>query len=901
MASRTPDISATLAGFDIQGARGCSLVADRCNVLVEIHGTRLTETSVVLLASQFAVEGYGQDAFWSDHIHIPRDSELQQQTVQWAVNKPLPTMSQKIWLRNVISHDLQGINFVYDDQSFSMPMISNSTPRTINWLELFAGGFGGWKSAAEFVTSYFSTGTIRTIAVEHDAHIAMAYAITNHAGFVQQDEPLEPNFFEENTGDWVIRDDVMSMKWKHAAAAVGIDAVSISAPCPAWSGASSAPGLSRSDGLLLLESLLETRYFRPLLIHVEQVANFAMHSHRSIITRALHWMGYKVIFQRTLNVIDTLKSDRPRFFMVAIRVHGDMQLESIPVWSLDSLTIPTADVTFRCWTPEANTPLVLSDQALEIASDPRLTRARVPSGKTVLDTRIFQSDSVVPTFMSMYGQQHDLDFDYLLINKFYGHYLRDDSFPHQCRHWHASEITLKHGTTNQVFQFDDHIQAWVIQGNIVTPIQVIPLIAATCNLFWDAELNIQDVIGKYLNTRWGADQVGFQRMTDGFLMTLLSDPVSPEQMERYDELVKQIRDHPFADFIWHPDAPDIPSSNPHQVWASQVSFPDTQPDDEDGATQPFRIVLQGVVRFESGSQKFWFEGSIPYHKLSEIWGCVYSPFSLDTHAPGDPSVELVYDIDRLSTEDPEDDNGWLMMLVDDALTIMTIPKSLNVLDHPALCDWDHVYDQFGEVQRYQKTNMCLLVMPDPLPPPRSDSLSVMVVAAEAMCQQTWTWNPMTDTLLLGIRGDNIPRQTMADFWASVLTPEMLRVLGRTLEIRSSEAQLVLLFKPSREHGVCPNRQLRMALTGAAMKILADDATRSPDGESAPLRIRWLGAQIWTGQVPCSMTVGVMLRIIDIALQPIRGKDDYRLIMRGKLLINERKFELLKDEPSGMMA
>eukprot|EP00438_Fugacium_kawagutii_P018508 Skav201481 [mRNA] locus=scaffold828:142627:144900:- [translate_table: standard] len=738
MSSRPPAIAATLATHDILGAQGCSPMADRCNILVKLDQVRLSDSRVILEVTHMAVEGYGQDAFWNDHIFMPKDSELQKQTVKWCPMQPLPEHGQLTWLRNVINLDLDGINYVYDAHSFCMPLVRNMVPNTINWLELFAGGFGGWKSAADFVTSQISAGDIRSIAVEHDVNIAMSYAITNHTGFVQQEHPLSKDFFQNCPGDWVIRDDVMSPKWKQAVAAIGIDAVSISAPCPPWSGASHAPGLNRDDGMLLMESILEARYFRPLLIHVEQVVNFAQHPHRSIIIRALHWIGYKVIFQRTLNVTDSLHTDRPRFLLVALRVHGDVCLESVPIWNFQSFTFPSCTAIFQCWTPDTQQELVLTDDVLKVANDPRLTRMQVPTGKTVLDTRVYSSDAVTPTFMSMYGQQHELDFDYLLIHKFYGHYVRDDQFPNGCRHWHPSEITLKHGLTNQAFQFDDHRQAWIIQGNIVTPLQVIPLVVLTCNAFWNASVDVQEVIEKYMHARWSAEDVGFQRLTDGFLMTLLQDPISPEQMAQYDMLTQQLRNHPFENHVWTPTAPCIPSSNPHQILATQITLPSPDSAEEEPATQPFQVILQGIIRLEARTQKYWFDASVPYDRLVEPWDSVYSPFTMDSHNPGDPCVELVYDLDRRSYSRDDLDTSLLMILADEALTIMEISKTMNVVDHPVFHNWDTLFDQFGEIQPYQRADEHLLVMPRPLPPPNSSSMAVMVVAAEAVCQQNWT-------------------------------------------------------------------------------------------------------------------------------------------------------------------
>eukprot|EP00438_Fugacium_kawagutii_P025027 Skav213313 [mRNA] locus=scaffold1383:143156:146380:+ [translate_table: standard] len=696
MSLEPPDIEPVLSSHDAHGARGCCGIQERTNILVRCATRSLDERKLVLTVMQMAVEGYGLSEFWTDHVFVPKDQVLQQQTVLWQHEAPPPCSSQLIWLRNVASWDLGGINYVYDEHSFTMPLITNpDSQHCIHLLELYAGGFGGWRSAADYITSHLQHGTIRSIAIEHDHQAAMSYAISNHAGFYQAQDTMPSDFFQRNEGDWVIRDDVRSPKWKHATATLGIDMATISAPCQPWTGANHSPGLNREDGLLLLDSILEMRFVRPLFFCLEQVSNFAVHPHRSIITRAIHWIGYKVIFQRILNTCDTLKTDRPRFFLVAVRVHAEARIERIPTWRLDDVQVNPINVVFKCWTQESNPKLMLDEQAFSIADDPRLTR-HATSGSSVLETRIYSSDQTTPTFMSMYGQQHTLDFDYLLLHKFFGHYLRDEEFPHGCRHWHSSEMALRHGLTGPSFQFDDNCDGWKIQGNVVTTLQVLPFFVAACNHFWQQELDVTQVVNQYLQSRWSSDDVGFQRLSTGFLMTLIQDPVSIEQLEKYDECIRQLFDRPFDDFCWFPDATTIPSSQPMGFQATQISMPtpaSTQMQEDD--TQEFRVILKAVIRFESKHQTFWFEGGLPYHVLPRPWDSVYAPFSMDGGSLGDPQVELVYDLDRIDHEQPHVDPGILLMLADAQLTVMSIPRNMAVVDHPAvqdlpaICDQDH--------------------------------------------------------------------------------------------------------------------------------------------------------------------------------------------------------------------
>eukprot|EP00438_Fugacium_kawagutii_P024972 Skav217963 [mRNA] locus=scaffold3450:106770:111347:- [translate_table: standard] len=895
MSLEPPDIEPVLSSHDAHGARGCCGIQERTNILVSCESRRLDDRKLVLTVMQMAVEGYGLSEFWTDHVFVPKDQVLQQQTVLWQHEAPPPCSPQLIWLRNVASWDLGGINYVYDEHSFTMPLITNpASQHCIHLLELYAGGYGGWRSAADYITSHLQHGTIRSIAIEHDHQAAMSYAISNHAGFYQAQDNMPSDFFQRNEGDWVIRDDVRSPKWKHATATLGIDMATISAPCQPWTGANHSPGLNREDGLLLLDSILEMRFVRPLFFCLEQVSNFAVHPHRSIITRAIHWIGYKVIFQRILNTCDTLKTDRPRFFLVAVRVHAEARIERIPTWRLDDVQVNPINVVFKCWTQESNPKLMLDEQAFRIADDPRLTR-HATSGSSVLATRIYSSDQTTPTFMSMYGQQHTLDFDYLLLHKFFGHYLRDEEFPHGCRHWHSSEMALRHGLTGPSFQFDDNCDGWKIQGNVVTTLQVLPFFVAACNHFWQQELDVTQVVNQYLQSRWSSDDVGFQRLSTGFLMTLIQDPVSNEQLEKYDECIRQLFDRPFDDFCWFPDATTIPSSQPMGFQATQISMPtpaSTQMQEED--TQEFRVILKAVIRFESKHQTFWFEGGLPYHVLPRPWDSVYAPFSMDGGSLGDPQVELVYDLDRIDHEQPQVDPGLLLMLADAQLTVMSIPRDMAVVDHPAVQDLPAICDQYGHISSDRKTDKHLVVLPEPLPCTTHEFSLPFVMTAFPMCKISWCWNPVTDTILVGITGDSVPRQTLAQFWAHVMHSDALITLGRKIEYRSTASQFVILFAPARDHGVCPHMPFRTALASAATTALLKDAAKCDVQDGTTVHFQWKNICIWEGRIPYAMTVGTVLNVMVIANQPIAGTMTYRLMDGDASLVRSADFAFLRD-------
>eukprot|EP00438_Fugacium_kawagutii_P031199 Skav220794 [mRNA] locus=scaffold150:88279:92835:- [translate_table: standard] len=893
-----------LRDYDVLGSRGSFPHAQRVNILASLEKVTLKESILVLEVTQFAAEGFGLEEFWADSVFVPPDQPLQSQTVCWNIQTQLPP-SGKFWLRNVEQFDLLGVNYIFDERSLMMPLPEVSpTNNHLLHLELFAGGFGGWKSALDFVCSLTDAGQVRTIAVEHDVLIAQSYALTNHAGFLQLPDHVPLQFFADHHGDWIIRDDVLSPKWKASVSLQGVDVVTLSAPCPAWTGANESPGLNRADGALLLESVLECRFFRPSYIMVEQVANFAQHPHRSLITRAFHWIGYKIIFQRTINISQVLHNDRPRWFCIAKRVHAEVPEFPVPGWISTELNIPPTDAVFQCWPEETKTQLYLTPEALQVATNPNFTKVVGKTGLQLLHHRTYDQMDTNPTFMSMYGRQHELSEGYLAQHQFYGHYLRDPEAPHQARHWHPAEISLKHGLTNQCFHHDSLELSWTIQGNVVTAIQVLPLLVAWCNSTWETSLDIQAVTQRYLDECWTASEVGFQRLTHGFIMTQLSAPLPSTILQSYDDLISQIWQDPSATITWFPEEPHAQHSAVEGLQPTQVSPftpTHTSPASTDmHDTAPFQVVLKGCVRFERNTQNFWFASNVSYADLVLPWDSDFVPHVSHHVEPGAPVVELMYDPDHISfrhTEDPMN----LLMLIDQSLTILQIPRNLPVVDHQALEDIGLPYDQFGVIACHQRATERMIVMDEQLPPPAMTGQPVFLLAAYQSCKITWTWNPMSDTVLMGIMGDSPARQTIGDFWGGLMTSDGMRKLGRVLEVQCTPTQIVLLFRPASTDGVCPHKPFELVLAVLATRAIMNHAMQSVTFPAKTFQLHWSGSVLWYGKFPSDFSMHTIQQILFITLQPCEGKHKM-IFQHGQNLIQDEEqwFDMYRSTPDELI-
>ena len=235
--------------YDIQGRKGGRLFPDRTTALGKIRGTSLPAGKTILVFGQMTPEGLGPNMFWHDVVTIPGDEILNEGLMLlWDASTALPPIGDTVWLRNLIDMGSFPEDFVFDSNSYWMKAkLDICRPTTLHHMEMFAGGFGGWASAARVI--HQCTGIpMQTVAIEHDPDIAKAYAMTHHACFVKLDGFLPANAFHEFEGSWVVCADARDETYLQAAAYRGVDVVTISSPCGPWTGASHAPGLTVPDG-----------------------------------------------------------------------------------------------------------------------------------------------------------------------------------------------------------------------------------------------------------------------------------------------------------------------------------------------------------------------------------------------------------------------------------------------------------------------------------------------------------------------------------------------------------------------------------------------------------------------------------------------------------------------------
>ena len=111
--------------------------------------------------------------------------------------------------------------------------------------------------------------------------------------------------------------DATDPAWFEAVASWGAEIVTVSAPCPPWSGAAQQRGLHCSDGQLLLRSIALCKVLRPKVILIEQMAAFHSHPRRAWIQRAVWFAGYQLRISHVVELGDVMTTRRPGWLGVA--------------------------------------------------------------------------------------------------------------------------------------------------------------------------------------------------------------------------------------------------------------------------------------------------------------------------------------------------------------------------------------------------------------------------------------------------------------------------------------------------------------------------------------------------------------------------------------------------------
>ena len=128
-----------------------------------------------------------------------------------------------------------------DGHTMVLP-ISVPSMEKLHVLELFSGGYAGWKHASRFLKELFRV-PMQTVGIDSSMDACKYYAMSHDAILVDSSSTPLPQRIDQWNSDFIIMGDVDDVTWLPAVCSWGVHIMSISAPCPPWTGASTGSGL----------------------------------------------------------------------------------------------------------------------------------------------------------------------------------------------------------------------------------------------------------------------------------------------------------------------------------------------------------------------------------------------------------------------------------------------------------------------------------------------------------------------------------------------------------------------------------------------------------------------------------------------------------------------------------
>ena len=177
--------------------------------------------------------------------------------------------------------------------------------------ELFSGGFSVWTHAVCVLFKYGFDWSLDSYpmacnAYEHTHLPDARVTCPSEACQAMEHEPVG-----DNPPSFLFQTAVRSLWWMTFASGI----ICMSAPCPAWSLADAAPGLLRSDGLLILIAIFCTAILHPRLMVSENVANLQPHSYWRLVAFVIEWLNYKIHWNQALDLREIAPQARDRVMM----------------------------------------------------------------------------------------------------------------------------------------------------------------------------------------------------------------------------------------------------------------------------------------------------------------------------------------------------------------------------------------------------------------------------------------------------------------------------------------------------------------------------------------------------------------------------------------------------------
>ena len=347
--------------------------------------------------------------------------------------------------------------------------------------EVFSGGFSGWSQAA-YILHRGGTPihTSWTLDVDPECEDMLRFQSPGlHCVWrgsdlddLLDDTPASVHVCANIQSDWWLR--IFAIRPVHITA--------ISPPCQPWSEAGQGAGLASDDGQLMLRAIDVLGAIQVPVVVLEQVGGFLRHPHAKAVFEAWALVGYEILWQATVDLLDVLPSSRPRTLIVFRHksCRGPPALTGHHWACTKRHNLATAQVLFDL--PDSLLqPLILSEELVSTYMDPWFmppSRVGQVSQSRVEAFRIRTAATTAGCFMAQYQFQHELPQNQLSSRGLLGFLLRHQGV---LRFFSGAEVAALHGAVRPMLLQEDRRCQMRLLGNSLAVPQAAAGLAYACH------------------------------------------------------------------------------------------------------------------------------------------------------------------------------------------------------------------------------------------------------------------------------------------------------------------------------------------------------------------------------------------------------------------------------------
>eukprot|EP00438_Fugacium_kawagutii_P000765 Skav229099 [mRNA] locus=scaffold92:313791:319370:- [translate_table: standard] len=855
------------------------------NVLVTILGS---EDAVFWDAKLLAPAGTPGRAVLQDFPFWQEEHEIMSVKLMWNPECAPPQCGQKLWILGTDTYVRDDDCRVFTVTPSSCVIPITTAPGKIHVLECFGGGYGGWKFALSHLKQCHDL-PVQVISIENCALTCCCFAATHDVPIFNGHATLSADFFEHLPTDCILWADAAARTWLRAIAKWHPTIMCVSAPCPPWSAATDAKGLSCPEGMLLPECLMQAKWLKPEYILIEQVAGFHRHRHKKHVIQVLHNAGYVHTFSRVFDLSHCAPAHRPRW--LAIFRRADVKPSNVPFDVMQS-RVATTPMQFDVILPDDLVPegLKVTSSMLSIVSNPTFVKGKRPrESAQVFESRCHDGSQCLPVFMAAYGSQHTFSSAQLHEHGCFAHFFKDSS---HVRMWSDIEVAMIHFAVDAFFLPADRAFAYRILGNQITVPQAMQVIAHALRLLGFLTATADDIMTSLLDMRINATTMNISKGVAGTFVThdLCNRIITDQQHAVIQDFMSSLgRDFMDPDVFWDlngfhvlqggrpgialptpaPDTVDcisVTSEHPSEQAASEQESPAFS------QTLQFTPVVLLHAQFSPQKQKFWISGDVCPQDVSSLWKLKAEVISVD----GDFHL-----IPHSRTVDFAQFRSFLICHVDEQFTIYTCPRDEDLdsfLSSLGPIRWFTIY---GPLESRLHMIDHAALFEHPINHTISDQSAAVIVAAFQMTVVVFDYESTRDAWIIRCTGDSTANATLARLFATALHPDTLKRLGRTVHVLLGQT-CTIEFRPIAFGVACPPDVFDKCIAVAVTRAVMDSIAMHTGPLNMPqISIKFHRGLLWKGHLDPKMEVQSLCVLMTMLLSPVCYFKEQRCVARGK--------------------